>query len=527
MVQRNSEYHRITSVRRRSAPSPVSIPGLRAQQELALGALVEAREAGPSRGSIVQLNIGEGKTLITLLAARILGAAQPLLVVMAPIRHQTLADIERYREMGFDFPTPRVCSYRELSNKNWAQRLTPDVDLIVCDESQKLKSTGAGVTTRILAHCRERGARLVVLSGNIITSSIMDIWHLGAQCLDKDSPLPMLPHDAASWAGGLDADVNPAHRTSVRPLLEWPGADFAGTSLSRARAAWIRRVAETPGCYIQPQGATPVLPLEISWWADAAVPPGAQAALDELRAVWVRPDGHQLLLASEFSRAAKTLAYGFYHYWEEYPGEWWYEARRRFAGFVGQHKGSSAGAGLATDGDVVRAFPKAAPVVEWIEAQRRWRPVQRVAWLDESLCAKAAHWAGAHEGRIAWYRHPAVGECMARHAPRGVRHYPAGTEHGKKLVKDRAAAIASWPSHGTGLNLQRFYESLVLESPVGADKLNQLIGRLRRTGQTETVKFWFPMHTEEIEKGWFKTIERAEQLALSSQSQAILEATWK
>jgi hypothetical protein len=146
--------------------------------------------------------------------------------------------------------------------------------------------------------------------------------------------------------------------------------------------------------------------------------------------------------------------------------------------------------------------------------------------LDDSLARAAAEWAGDNPGKIVWYRHPALGERLAKYAPKGVKYYPAGSANGKKLVSGTGAAIASWRSHGTGLNLQRFWEALVLESPVAADKLNQLIGRLRRSGQTQHVVFRFPLHTPEILKAWEKTIAGAEKLCLMSQSQAILEADW-
>lgn len=524
MVQRNLEWRRVTSYRRRPEPPRFLLPGLRDHQSLALGALSEAGGLSPSRGSLIQLNIGEGKTLVSFLAARVLGAKAPLVVVMASIKHQTLADIERYRAMGFDFPTPRVCSYRELSSKNWAQRLTPDIDLVICDEAQKLKNTQAGVTTRIVEHCRSRPARLVVLSANIVTDSIMNIWHLADVGLGDESPLPRLAADAASWAGALDAGVLPQNRVSAKEFLDWPGSDFEGTVLARARAAWIRRVAETRGVYIQPPAPNP-LPLVIGEFP-IKVPGKAAGMLDEMRATWTRPDGHQLLLASEYTMAAKTLAYGYFHYWAEYPGEWWYDARKRFAGFIGSCK-TRHGASMATDGDVIRAYPNAEPVLAWRAAQAQWQPTPKVEWVDDGACREVAAWVAESPGRIAWYRYPALGEMLAKHAHRSVGFYPAGSAHGKKLVAGRGAAIASWPSHGTGLNLQRFWEAVTLESPVGADKVNQMIGRLRRYGQTETVQWWFPLHTPEIENAWMKTIERAEQLALMNQNQAVLDAEWR
>lgn len=522
MIQRDAEYRRISSLRRRALPPGQSLEGLREGQQRALGAALEALEAGPTYGCAIQLPVGAGKTLPSLLFANVFKAKRWLLVVMSHLRRKTQREADAYREQGFPVPTALpLCTYGDLSNKNWERHLTPDLDLIVMDEVQKVRNTSAGVTKRLRQYIADNPrCRVVVLSANLTSESIMDLWHVLDWTHRDLSPMPRSYPVAKSWQASLDPNVPEHMRESARMLLEWPGADVEGTDQNRARCAWTRRLADTPGIYIQTQRDVGV-PLTVKEWT-CTVPPVAQKALDALRQTWIRPDGHQLLLAPEYALAAGTLAYGYYHYWEEYPEQDWYDARSEYAAFVQSHL--RYGRGMATEGDVRRAYPNAPQVTAWDAAQASFRPVSRVEFIDTGLLEAAAEWAAESDGRIVWCRHPDVVAKIGELSGGKVKAYGAGSKEGERLERGKGPAVASYRSHGTGRNLQRFWEALTLMGPVKAATLDQLIGRHWRAGQTEHVMYYVPLHTPEVIAPWQTTLESAEFLALNNQPQAIFNA---
>jgi len=110
---------------------------------------------------------------------------------------------------------------------------------------------------------------------------------------------------------------------------------------------------------------------------------------------------------------------------------------------------------------------------------------------------QAVKWAAARkkEGGIIWYSHIGMGKwmhsalCLA-----GVDSLLcASTPDGDKTIrslgdpsmggKGNKIVVASMHSHGTGKNLQAFYNQLFLQWPRSASQAEQVLGRIHRLGQ--------------------------------------------
>lgn len=117
---------------------------LRPSQALAL------HDIGVYGGAFCPLGVGEGKTLITLLAPYVLDAKRPLLLLPANLIEKTERD---WRRLAVHWRIPnniRLFSYEMLGRVQSAAEL--DVyqpDLIVADEVHKLKNRRAAVTRRV------------------------------------------------------------------------------------------------------------------------------------------------------------------------------------------------------------------------------------------------------------------------------------------------------------------------------------------------------------------------------------------
>lgn len=465
-----------------------------------LGALHEAA-AGDLAGALVQAPVGAGKTLPFLLAPAVLEADKYLQVVPAHLREKTRADHAYFCALGFALPPLRLVSYHDISSKNWREYLVDDMDLVVCDEVQALRNLSAGRTKRVREYFYSNPqTRFVAFSATLTTGRLSDINHLADWALRDRSPLPRQYRTAENWSNALDPDVPENVRPDPGVFLAWPGANGA-TPLEAARRAFALRFRETPGIFIGTVSSTDV-PLALGAW-DPGVGKASLKALAELEATWQRPDGHQLLLATEHALAAKTLSLGFYHRWVEYPQQSWYDARTQFSRFVNNRLRIP----LYTEGDVVRAHPNAPEVLEWKKAEQEFKPQSVAVWVDDFVLRKAAEWLLEAHGRIVWVKHPAVGFKLAELS--GVEFYGRGPGRGEALAKGSGNAIASWPSHGTGTNLQRFWEALVLEPPTKAWRWEQLIGRHHRQGQTESVRVWTNLNHNTLLGVWKDVLEEA------------------
>ena len=164
-VKHSDELRRILALPRRSLDDPqwvdlaeemteiLRTPNgtmrLRPIQAMAL------HDIGVVGGLFAPIGVGEGKTLITLLAPFVLGAERPLLLLPASLIRKT--ERER-RELAKHWLVSDVqmVSYEMLGRVQAASlldRIKPD--LIIADEVHKLKNRKAAVTRRVARYMRD------------------------------------------------------------------------------------------------------------------------------------------------------------------------------------------------------------------------------------------------------------------------------------------------------------------------------------------------------------------------------------
>lgn len=104
--------------------------------------------------------------------------------------------------------------------------------------------------------------------------------------------------------------------------------------------------------------------------------------------------------------------------------------------------------------------------------------------------AKGIREAEPGAGAIVWYYHQHVGEWLTKVLQRefgqDVLHCPAGDAANKAILNPANAkriTVASWRAHGTGKNLQHYYNQIVVQWPRSANDVEQFLSRTHRRGQ--------------------------------------------
>lgn len=321
-------------------------------------------DAYERQGLLAPIGAGRGKTLIHLLAARVLGSMRPMLVLQGGLIGKTRRE---WLELAVYWQIPnwlKLISYEVLGRvqgKEELERFQPD--LLDFDEVHKLKSHKAAVTKRVTtyvdhhryhdkkkAKCRlcDEGIppralisagmrtrlRVVGMSGTITSKSLKDFAHIAHMCIPEFSPLPNSWHELECWRLALDENVNEISRVAPGALLSLCQPDDwrdGASSLTAARRGFARRLRDTPGVVATTDGSLGAS-LQISA-REAPHSEAIEAAFVGLRS-WELPNGYQCVDGVEIYRHALTLSLGFYSVWDPQPPPAWRESRSFWGTFV-------------------------------------------------------------------------------------------------------------------------------------------------------------------------------------------------
>lgn len=451
-------------------------------------ALAQVEAGGGLLGAVP---VGQGKTLIALLAPRVLRAARPLLLVPAALREQCLRDVERYGK-HFDLPAVTIRSYEELSTPGRSGMLTILVpDLIVADECHKLRYFSSARVRRVARYLREHPeCRFVGLSGTITRGSIGDFAHLAAWALGESSPLPLGRSLLDAWVEGLE---EPAFVTRLLvPICRRTGEP-------QPRKAMQAHLAGSPGIVLT-AGEEADCSLVLTERRLAA-PDAVQHLVDQVSDTWLSPDGDELESPIARDRALGQLACGFYYYWDWSPAPWhghpdeaWLAARAAWHKAVrltlqsdfaveGLDSPMLLGAACARGRDVPASL--AAAWRGWLPFKEQVPPPTLARWVDPFRVEDAVAWARTQEDPpILWCAHRAVGAELARLS--GWPLFADGPEASRGLLDIAAPtpAIVSVQAHAQGKNLQVWGNQIVVAPVRSATTWQQALGRTHRLGQT-------------------------------------------
>lgn len=529
-----NDTHRAIAVPRRPVPPPSQVvdlsalfvrPGRGASlRSVQSWALAEIANVG---GLVAPIGVGEGKTLIDLLAARAYGVylgrddVKTLLLVPASLRDQLRSDRDRY-DNDFRLPSGVVWSYAHLSRPESAhelERLAPD--LIIADEAHNLRNPEATRTRRVARYFDEHPETgFVALSGTLTAKSLFDYAHLCEWALGEGSPLPQQWTWLRSWAACIDADGIPGPQDlgSVRGLIKEFGGSTDGPShQAKARAAFARRFAETPGVVTTPDsdlGVSLVI-------ADRKIktPQIVHDTIAEVEETWQVPGGDCFDSPAQLASVLRQIGQGFYYRWVWPDGapdvEWlvaraaWHKAVRNELKRGRPGLDSPALIARAVDASLDRVGPRDNGTATfdarraWLAQARKPAPPVETVWLSDYLIDDAVAWANKRPGRVVWYAHTAVGERLAA---KGLRVFGPGTDPTDSPV----SCAASIAAHGTGKNMQGWCEGLVMSPPSSGATWEQLLGRLHRHGQqADEVRFEVYRHLETYRAAFGKAVVSA------------------
>jgi hypothetical protein len=494
-VPDSPEFRRIYNLPRRPLPDRAPLPDYRTPLGVAADALLLAiqtvalNELHWMRGVFAALPVGAGKTLITFLAAHVLGARRPMLFVPANVVEKTRIE---FRELSKFWaqpqPMPLIESYTALTlkkNVNMLETINPDALFFdECDQLRLIESGSAPIridrfvekkrAEEVAARVRF-GEYLAVgaFTGTIGRGSLRDFAHIMRWCLGPGAPVPLnegtlwqwcqaLDDDRAVGAGRWDPGILMNFAAPEPPAPEpdedvtdggWLDLFAADRRLKRVRAGVLQRMIETPGVLIYDE-STCTQPIVI----DLVRPPndpeinrmfyefnGGICARDGERHPKETPDGYALTDSLQFYKHESVIGCGWWDRWDPRAPQDWLACRREWAVFVRDKIDTTrkTGAPLDTEGAVKEAYPEEPALLAWQEIQVREpvfvpNPVQ--TWYSASVVYAAAQLIqdleATGERCMVWTWHRAMAQALI--SVTGLPYYGAeGMRHDVNMKKGK------------------------------------------------------------------------------------------
>jgi hypothetical protein len=465
-------------------------------------------------GALVLMPVGQGKTLVTYLLPTTMDAKRPVLLLPGKLRNKTYVE---FRELSAHWKAPanlRIISYEEVSTD--PQKLSAAApDLIIADESHKLKNKKAACTKRVWKYWYDNDVNFVPLSGTLAKRSFFDWWHLQLMALPAE--LCVLPFDwneAELWAMALDE--KPKMRADLGALKKF------GSNVEDARTGYGNFLKRVPGV-IRSDIVNVDASLQIEIIDKRGVSQPIQEALTRLIKRWELPDGTDVLEAVDFWRHSRELANGFYYKWAEQPPEEWADARRAFNAFVRNMLRCSQK--WTAPAEAVEALREHEIVKRWLNIKKTFEPTTEAVWIDDEYLEQVVYYYGAEcvEHVLIWYEHKAVG---ARLKQLGFSTFGAGGQEveTKQSIVDfkYGSAAVSIPALGEGFNLQRWSKNIILNCPPVGNIWEQMIGRTHRPGQKADTVEVAVMISADVQLADFKQARADAQYTTAISGQAKL-----
>jgi hypothetical protein len=458
-------------------------------------------------GAFVGIPVGGGKTLTSALIPRVVPwASRTLLLLPAHLIQKTEPEFQAYRK---DWILPsfiRIESYQTLGRVGAAKLLQAyEPEIIIADEADYLKNTGAAVTKRVVRYIREARAAgrkivFVPMTGTPTGKSIRDFAHLIALALPNLNPTPTHFPTLDEWTRALDCDVPEHRRLAPGALMTLAGS--TGVVLAEdedeaagARRAFQARLRQTPGVVLckGEQLATPLVIRSTIVDLDDE----QEQAFEKLRREWKTPDDIEAPDGAAVWRHARELATGFYQVWDPRPPDPWREARSAWAGTC-QDIIAHNRRGLDSEEAVKIALrtdptwdPAALATLEaWEAMEPTFVPNPVPVWISDAQVDWIVDWSKKHGPALIWTDRPALG---ARLAARGLAYYAnegIDARTGRRVEShdpSEGSIVLARRANDSGRNLQAWSRNLVVDVPSGGRGWEQMLGRTHRRGQKAPV----------------------------------------
>lgn len=503
--------------------------------------LLEAWESGT--GVNCYARVGAGKTIVmgllpTLMAYHPLKFCRPLIV--APGSLVTGARKGEPGKTERDFIAARqhwkivhqywLASYTELAQESKADILEErQPDMLLFDEPDGLRRINATsrrigryIQSRREAHAcpthrqpQKEGERCQVCGGPLVKGlptfcgffhatpyrdAITDFSHMVNWALGERSPFPLDPLEVQQWSTWLDQE-DASGLPAFRKYFDVGRGGLGGLGSSDVAASedlFRERLTSTPGIILSDDTFTGS-ELKVRVFN---VDPGLEKEFEQLRTLWTKPDGWQLLDAAESAdpdevntwsiwAVARQMAMGMFYQACPTPPKDWMAARKAWCVYV-QQLIDSPNSKMDTEKQVRTACEKAAErgrkVIEW----ETWKalkdtftPSSVPVWMSTHALDAAKAWGSQAPGLI-WVDHIAFGRRLSQET--GWRFFgQRGLDDNGARIEDASPdrpAIASRLANQRGRNLQsNFNRNLIMAVPNSGVDFEQLLGRTHRHGQ--------------------------------------------
>lgn len=482
------------------------LPGGR--QELWPLQAVALRDLHDMLGAYCPFPVGEGKTLASFLAPTVLEVQRPLLVVPAKLRDKTIREFEALAQHWKRHQGLQIVSYQKLSRSGGTELLQKyRPDLLIFDESHRLKNRNSAVTRKISAYMATFPETIVLaLTGTSTGRSLLDFAHILRWCLPKCFPLPMNDPELEVWAAAVDEIKTMENRVSADPGALRKLCNALELTKGRAgiRSAMRRRIQETPGvvtCESKSVDASLNIVLSLETGYSDRI-----RHLAEKLHEGISPDGDVFLVEGKELQALqikwtmmRTLTSGFWYDWVPRPPDDWMALRSKWKKAVRrileQHIPS-----LESEALVAKAAGNQKINQAYFELYNEWKSVRGLhkwnttpVWEDDTIVKRVAKWSKEHTG-IVWVSEVALGQRLEKDL--GLPYYGKGgvDRLGRSIesaMSRDGSIVASVQANGEGRNLQyQWWDNLVISPPPTGWVWEQLIGRTHRQGQPAE-EVWF------------------------------------
>lgn len=458
-------------------------------------------------GLFCAARVGAGKTLVIGLAPTLMSAKgfdRCQILVPGSLRAKTERELAEARTNWQIVNQYWLDSYTALAQANRADLLDErQPNLLLFDEPGApggVRRVSGATAKRVIRYVLGRRQRAEPISCGFFTGTpertgLTDFAHLVLMALGDGSPLPTDALELQQWGAWLD-DGDASGQIAFGKYF---GRDVASDQ-ERSWDAFRDRLIHTPGIIVS-DDAFEGAELEVNVYR---VDPGLDREFAQLRDFWQRPDGWQLLDASEDANPdevntwsiwgiARQLALGFFYVADPPPPREWLAARKAYADFV-RAIIDAPNSRYDTEKQVRAACERSAAnggrkIIEW----ENWKAVKDSftprsvpVWLSTHALDAAKAW-GRSPG-IIWVDHTAFGERLS--AETGWVFYgQKGLDPRGRSIEDADGSqtvIASRLANQQGRNLQfAFHRSLIMAMMTSGLELEQWAGRLHRLGQTQ------------------------------------------
>jgi hypothetical protein len=412
-----------------------------------------------------------------------------LLLLPAKLIGKTIEEFRGYSR-HFRIPRVQIYSYERIGLEAHAELISSyRPDLIMADEAHKLKHVRKAACARRVARYLgdHPNTQFLCCSGTLTKGSILDYAHLLIWALRSGAPIPLDEYGIKEWAEALDA--RSAQNANLNPLVPALGEIY---DISHARQRYAERLCSTRGVIVSRDSFRGV-PLTISV-TTLPVPTEVEEHLHTLRTLWRAPDGWDFGDAKfQVWGAARQYGRGFALVHDPRPPLDWYQARRKWTGFVRRilEQSDAYDSELQVFNACANGQLPQDVWAPWVEIKPTFKPVSKPIWFSDAVIDWVSDWGRRNpEGSLIWVEHVAFAERLAEKT--GWKYYreeglaPDGEyiEH----ADPTKPAIVSVKSNLEGRNLQfKFHKNLIVaprpEGPVN----EQLIGRTHRDGQVKPV----------------------------------------